>query len=139
MSMNITTARKYLRALKNVKGKYATRDTLAREIGVYPEIIAADLSLFDPIINLDDQYNLLPLISELEAYIEKLAEKNKKKHPPRVKKSEIGAYQSIGDFVFKKMTIGGSGLIDQNVELSDHDLRLLKRLINDEQKRRKQG
>jgi len=135
--MNITTARKYLRALKNIKGKYATRDTLAKEVGIYPEVIAADLSIFDPMINLDYQYDLLVLIPDLEEYIAKLDQKNKKTNPPRVKKSELTAYESIADFVFKKMTIGASGLIDQNVELSDHDLRILKRLINEEQKRRK--
>ena len=35
------------------------------------------------------------------------------------------------------MTIGTSGIIDQNRELTDRELRALKRLINEEQARRK--
>ena len=53
-----------------------------------------------------------------------------------VKKRDVEQYDSIYDFVYRKMTNAG-GLLDKNVILSDADLKILKKLISEEQARRK--
>ena len=45
------------------------------------------------------------------------------------------AYENYFDFIYKKLTYGG--MIDRNVNLSDKDLRILKKLISDELANRK--
>ena len=135
--MNITTARRYLQVLKASHAKYETRDSLAKQIGIYPEVIADQLSEFDPLINLDYRYNLLDLIPLIAIYVEELESQRKKKANPRIVKKDVASYESIGDFIEQKMTIGGSGLIDKNAHLTEKDLRILKRLVSEEQKKRK--
>ena len=135
---SVTTIKKYLSALTKKKAKYITSERLAAMIGVYPEKINEDLSYFDPLITMDYNYNLLDLVPALREYV--LNDENKKNQrvvKEVVTKKQLAKYESIVDFVYQKMTIPGSGLVNQNVELSDADLRALKRLIQEEQDRRK--
>ena len=135
---SVTTIKKYLSALTKKKAKYITSERLAAMIGVYPEKINEDLSYFDPLITMDYNYNLLDLVPALREYV--LNDENKKNQrvvKEIVTKKQLAQYESIVDFVYQKMTIPGSGLVTQNVELSDEDLRALKRLIQEEQDRRK--
>ena len=46
------------------------------------------------------------------------------------KKKDISEYESVSDFVYKKMTF--AGMVDRNLVLNEKDLRILKRLVNDE-------
>ena len=46
------------------------------------------------------------------------------------KKKDINEYESVSDFVYKKMTF--AGMVDRNLVLNEKDLRVLKRLVNDE-------
>ena len=131
-----TTLKKYLGAMAKTKAKYITTEKLSRILGVYPEIIAETLSYFDPMVNMDYEYDLTELVPTIEEYIEKSQEKK----PAPVKKNLVtqkilDQYSSIGDFIYKKMTIGG--LLDPNTELSDKDLKILKKLIIEEQQKRK--
>lgn len=132
----ITTLKKYLVAMTKMKKKYITADSLSRVLGVYPEIINENLSFFDPMINMDYEYNLLELVPQIKDYI---AEKEENKKPAvareLVTKKVVHEFNSIGDFLYQKMTIGG--LLDKNITLSDKDLRILKKLIVEEQKARK--
>ena len=85
---------------------------------------------------MDYEYDLTELVPAIEEYIEKSQEKK----PAPVKKNLVtqkilDQYSSIGDFIYKKMTIGG--LLDPNTELSDKDLKILKKLIIEEQQKRK--
>lgn len=132
----ITTLKKYLVAMTKMKKKYITADSLSRVLGVYPEIINENLSFFDPMINMDYEYNLLELVPQIKDYI---AEKEENKKPAvareLVTKKVVHEFNSIGDFLYQKMTIGG--LLDKNITLSDKDLRILKKLIAEEQKARK--
>ena len=135
---SVTTVKKYLVALTKKKAKYITSERLARIVGVYPEKINEDLSYFDPMIIMDYSYNLLDLVPQMKEYI--LNDENKKNQrvvKDVVTKKQLAQYDSIVDFVYKKMTITGSGLVNPNAELSDADLRALKRLIQEEQDRRK--
>ena len=55
---------------------------------------------------------------------------------PAIKKQTLEQYDSVSDFIYKRMTLVG-GLLDRNVVLSDTDLRILKKLIVEEQQARK--
>lgn len=136
---NITTLKKYLVSLSKIKAKYVTADRLSRVVGVYPEIINENLSYFEPTLMLDNSFNLLELIPDIKKYIND--EEEKKAATKLVKKEivtkrDLEEYDSIPDFLYKKMT-NGLGLIDRQANLSDKDLRTLKRLVNEELARRK--
>lgn len=119
-----------------MKRKYVTSELLSKEVGVYPDIINETFSYFDPMVNLDYQYNLMDLLEQLENLINELSKENEKKpHKKLVTKKQLEQYSSINDFVYQKMSIGG--LIDRSAYLDDADLRTLKRLINQEQLLRK--
>lgn len=133
---SIAVLKKYLAAMAKTKAKYVTTEKLSRILGVYPEIIAETLSYFDPMVNMDYEYDLTELIPAIEDYIEKAQEKK----PLAIKKNLVtqkilDQYSSLGDFIYKKMTIGG--LLDPNTELNDKDLKILKKLITEEQLKRK--
>ena len=137
---SVTTVKKYIAALTKKKYKYITRERLSMMIGVSEEKINEELSYFEPMIIMDYTYNLLDLIPVLREYV--LNDENKKNQrvvKDVVTKKQLSQYDSIADFVYKKMTIPGSGLVNPSAdsELSDADLRALKRLIQEEQDRRK--
>ena len=127
--MNKTTAKKYLSAINGSKRKHLTCEALSLHMGIYPELIARDLSEFEPMLAMDPTYNLRELVPALEVYIE---EQSKEKKEPRiaVKKAEVLQYKSVADFVYHKMTIGG--LVDRNIPLNEKDLKLLRHLVNQE-------
>ena len=85
---------------------------------------------------LDYSYNLLDLKPTLEAYV---SDDENKRTPITtgevITKRILSQYSSIHDFIYQKMSI--AGMIDKNAYLSDADLRALKRLIQEEQARRK--
>ena len=89
---------------------------------------------------MDPEYNLMELVPTLKKFvIEKEEEKSStliKK--PAIKKQTLEQYDSVSDFIYKRMTLVG-GLLDRNVVLSDTDLRILKKLIVEEQQARKKG
>ena len=127
--MNKTTAKKYLSAIHGSKRKHLTCEGLSLHMGIYPEIIASELSEFEPMLAMDPSYNLRELVPALEEYIE---EQSKEKKEPRiaVKKAEVQQYKSVADFVYHKMTIGG--LVDRNTPLDEKDLKVLRHLVNQE-------
>lgn len=136
--MNKTLARKYLTSINSNKRKYVTCEDLSISFGKFPESIASDLSVFEPLIILDMSLNLKDLVPAIEKYIEEENNKNdnKNKQIIRVYQKDINAFDSIADFVYQKMTYGGT--LDRYATLSDKDLKTLKKLISEEQARRKQ-
>lgn len=130
MKMNKTRAKKYLSAIKSAKGKNLSGEALARHMGIYPDVIREELSYFEPIITMDMDYNFRDLVPAIEEYI--LAEENKsvKKERVVIRKSELDQYSSVSDFIYQKLTIGG--LVDRGRELSEVDLKALKKLVNEE-------
>lgn len=129
--------KKYLAAMSKIKRKYITAESLSHSIGVYPDVINENLSYFEPMLTMDSTINLLELVPAIKAYINE--EENKKSHPQVkvvVEKKEIEEYKSINDFVYKRYTVGG--MLDRGVELSDKDLKIMKKLITEEQQRRKE-
>ena len=133
---SLSVYKKYLSALNKSKHKYVTAEKLSREVGLYPEIIASDLSVLEPTLMMDPSYNLKDLIPALEEYIVK---KEEKKAPvvksEAVRKTDLAKYDSVSDFVYQKMTFGG--IVDKTCYLSDKDLRALKKLVSEELARRK--
>ncbi len=133
--MNKTLAKKYLSSIKNYKKKYLTSETLSRINGIYPEIISSELSYFEPMLAMDPSYNLKDLIPQIEDYIASLeASKEKVKHFEAKKESK--KYNGVTDFVYKKMTVV-NGLVDKSIVLSDEDLKVLRKLVNEELANRK--
>lgn len=132
----VTVIKKYLLALNKMKAKYVTSERLSKVLGVYPEVINEVLSYFEPMLVMDYSYNLMDLKPALEEYA---YDEDNKRTPITtgevVTKRILSQYQSIPDFIYQKMTIGG--MIDKNAYLSDQDLRALKRLIQEEQTKRK--
>ena len=128
--MNKTTAKKYLSAIESSKKKFLTCEYLSRSMGIYPEIIAEQLSYFEPMLAMDPSYDLKDLIPELKKYIEEENKKNPKVPVVKVNKKELKEYKSVADFLYKKMTVGG--LVDRSISLSETDLRILKKLVQEE-------
>ena len=128
---NINVLKKYLNAMTKNKVKYMTSERLSRIVGVYPEVINENLSFFDPMINMDPSYDLLVLIPQIKEYIQNEEDKKAPAIPKvMAKKKDIVEYESVSDFVYKKMTF--AGMVDRNLVLNEKDLRVLKRLVTDE-------
>ena len=129
--------KKYLNAILKLNKKYVTTERLSRVVGHYPEVIAETLSYFEPMLLMDTDYNLMELVPALKDFLVKKEEnKSLTPRPAAVRKKDVKQYDSIYDFIYRKMTNAG-GLLDRNAELSDIDLRILKKLIAEEQARRK--
>ena len=125
--MTKTTAKKYLVAIRNSKIRNLTCDALSRSMGVYPEIIAENLSFFDPMLSMDMTRDLRELIPAIEDYIDKMEAIKPVEKQLHVNSLEIREYKSVSDFVYKKMTI--NGLVSKNIKLSEDDLKVLKKLV----------
>jgi len=133
----VNDLKKYLNGLIKINRKYVTAERLSKYVGVYPEIINEHLSYFEPTLKMDPEFNLMELVPEIKKYlVEQEENKTLVKKQPVVKKKDVDKYESINDFVYKKMTSVG-GLLDRNVVLSDIDLKILKKLVSDEQNYRK--
>ena len=132
--------KKYLNAILKLNKKYVTTERLSKVVGVYPEIINDHLSYFEPMLAMDPEYNLMELVPTLKKFlVEKEENKNNNLvRNPSIYKKDLVKYESINDFIYKKMTSVG-GLLYRNIILSDQDLRVLKKLIAEEQALRKQN
>ncbi|MCD8209403.1 MAG: hypothetical protein LUC31_01125 [Coprobacillus sp.] len=132
---SLSQCKKYLSALRKVKGNYVTCEKLAPILGYYPEVINDFFSYFDPIVVMDYSYNLRSLESRLEEYINEAAiAKPATPKAPKVESNE-SEYESVNDFIYQKMSHGG--FIDKNTYLTNSDLKTLKKLITIEQNNRK--
>ena len=135
----VNEIKKYLNGLTKLNKKYVTSERLSKVVGIYPEIINEQLSYFEPLLKMDPEYNLMELIPTLKKFvIDREENKTLISKKPAIKKQELEQYESINDFIYKKMTSVG-GLLDYNIVLTDRDLRILKKLITDEQNKRKNG
>ena len=134
---NVKELKKYLNGMAKLpKAKYITSERLSRIIGIYPEVINENLSYFDPLIMMDYEYNLLELVPQVKKYIEdKETKKAPVAKPEMVKRDELHSFDSYKDFIYQKLTHGG--MLDWSVELSDKDLKILKKLIVEELANRK--
>lgn len=135
---SITQARKFATYLIKSKLKVITSEIMSQDVGIYPDAINDFFAYFDPMVNMDYTYNLRNLIMPLEIYIHKLEQKKATGVPKiRITKKKLSEYDSIASFIYDKLTIGNSGIVNKNASLSDVDLKILKRLVSEEQLRRK--
>ena len=128
--MTKTLAKKYLSAIKNAKKKHLTCDALGRLMAIYPDVVREQLSFFEPLITMDMDYDTHDVVPAIEEYLESLEEKKVPNERVVVRKDKLEAYEGLEDFVYQKFTY--QGLIVKNVTLSEVDLKVLKRLVNDE-------
>ena len=132
----VSDVKKYLNGILKINKKYVTTERLSRYVGIYPEIINECLTYFEPTLKMDPEFNLMEIVSKLKEYI---VDKEENKTPvikkPAIRKNELEEYESIQDFIYRKLTYGG--VVDRNAQLSDRDLRVLKKLITEEQNKRK--
>ena len=137
--MKVSEVKKYLNGILKIKKKYVTCERLSKVIGVYPDVIASNLSYFVPMIMMDPDYNLLELVPTLKDYITSKEESKVTKDLNRnnfISKKEVERYENIADFIYQKYASAG-GLMDRNAYLSDKDLKILKKLVTEEQNNRK--
>ena len=133
---SVNVLKKYLTALSKIKAKYVTAERLSRVVGVYPDVICEHLSYFEPLLMMDTEYNLLALIPDIKKYIADLEEKKVPITPVEtISKKTLDEYESVVDFIYKKMSVGG--IIDRGAYLTEKDLRIIKRLATEELKKRK--
>ena len=133
---SVNVLKKYLTALNKIKAKYVTAERLSRVVGVYPDVICEHLSYFEPLLMMDTEYNLLALVPAIKKYITDLEEKKVPVVPVEtISKKTLDEYESVVDFIYKKMTVGG--IVDRGAYLTDKDLRIIKRLATEELKKRK--
>jgi hypothetical protein len=125
-------AKLYLEGLIRSKRKHINTSDLAQTIGIVEDFIRDELSVLEPMVRLDLEFNLMDLVPQLEAYLAHKVER--RKHAVRTKPSN---YQSIAEFVYKNMTVSG-GIIDRGFELDDQQLKDLKKLVNEAIKVRRQ-
>lgn len=134
----VSDVKKYLNGILKLNKKYVTSERLSKVVGVYPEIINEHLSYFEPTLTMDYEFNLMELVPTIKKFIVDKEENKTLIAPkkPAIRKNDLDKYESINDFIYKKMTSVG-GLLDRNIVLSDTDLRILKKLIAEEQANRK--
>ncbi len=119
---------------KESKRKYVSLDMVSKNLGVYPDVLADELSFINPVLLMDPGVNMKDLLAPIENAI--LDEENKKRDntTPRIEgvtKKELASYPTISSFAYAKLTNAG-GLIDATMDLNDHDLRVLKKLVERE-------
>lgn len=132
--IKIEEAKKYLKAMKANKTKYLTCEILAKDIGIYPDIIANTLSCFDPLITMDMTYDLRNIQHQLNEFVkEKEANRHVSRKPTKLVETK---YKSVNDFVFNKYVVAG-GLMDRSIELNAEDLKELKKVVTNELKLKK--
>lgn len=132
--------KRVLGALKRSKKKFVSLEALSRLVGLYPDVLGDTLAYFEPMIRMDPSINTRDLVPAMQEYLAEPIKPVVANKPKRVtvSKKELSQYNSIADFVFKKMTNVG-GLVDTSAVLSDEDLHLLERLVQLEVARRKKG
>lgn len=114
-------ARKYNDALTSIKKKYITVYDLSQATGIKERFLREDLAYFDPMIRLDQGYDIRPLLPKIAKYA--------KPRKPR-KSKETEPLPDLGAFIYDRMTLPG-GIFDRDAQLDIKQLRLMKRIINE--------
>jgi len=116
--------KKYLDTIKKANKKFITSAYVSKSLGIREDIVREELSYFDDLIRLLDDYNLNDIVPLLNKFINT--------RTPREKTSQ--KYTSIVDFVFQNMTTSG-GLIDKYAKLNKQQLNDLNLLVRKEIKK----
>jgi hypothetical protein len=88
--------------------------------------------MFNPVVTLDVTFNLLELLPSLNQYLGNAKAVIVKRNRTT---NKALPYTSFAEFVYQKMTM--AGIVDKSIQLADKDLKLAKKLIQNELKSRK--
>ena len=133
MSISKTNVKKYLKIITETKKKVFTCDDLSKISGVKVEVLRNEFLDFYPLIGLEINYDLHSLVPALETYLTKL-EKVPVKKRVVVRNKTLKKYKTFVDYIYKKMTFSG-GMLDSGYVLSIEDVKILKKLLNNEEKK----
>ena len=126
---------KILISLKTNKSKFVTAEHLSQQIGIVPEAIQALCANFNPIVTIDFSFDLKELIPEIETFLEVNLKTRATARKTSPSKKKPLPYRSVIEFVYDRMTT--DGIVDKSRQMSDAELRLLKRVATEELKVRK--
>ncbi len=129
---NKTTIRKVVATLKKSKLKYVPLSRLSRMMGLYSDVLGNELVYFEPMIKLDPEIDIRPLLPKLEEYV---APAPKDPEAPKEKRVVVSK-KELSEYTYKKFTSVG-GLVERTTTLSDEDLHILLKLVNNEVAARK--
>lgn len=118
----------YIKIMEKWHKKTMVTKELSLESGVVEDVVANELANFDSLIRLFPDYNILQILPEL-----------KKRYQPTktkriVKPSVVEPYRSTADYIYQTMTMPG-GIVDKNMVLSKAQLKILKKVVNQELKK----
>ena len=121
-------ALKYISIMEDWSSSEMNVKDLALNVGIYEDVIANELANFDPLIRLYTDYNILQILPELK---KKYQTKRRGQSAVTIKADE---YTSVADFVYQNMTMPG-GIVDPNIILDKEQLKILRKLVNQELKK----
>ena len=128
MKLSKTNAKKFLTIINKSKKKVFSCEDLSKATGLKLDNIVDYVSIFYPMIYLDNSYNLKLIVDSLENYIKEENKKPKKKIE-RVSHKEYAKYSSFIDYVYKTMTIGG-GILDTGYVLNNKDKKIIRHFLS---------
>ena len=117
-----TRAKKYLQKMHHLKRSYISFDILSENVGIFKDVIQDDFAMFDPMVRLDDQVNLMDYENDLIEFIDSA---------PTKKRVKLEKYETVSEFIYKNCTTSG-GLVDVNFKLSYNKLKELRKVVNKE-------
>ena len=124
--------KKIVSILHRNKRKVISLDYLSKLVGIYPDVLGEDLSYFCPLILMDPSINIRDYVEVFRAYIAKPIKKEEPKKKvvkkESISKAELSKYKGVVDFAYKKFTSVG-GLFDPSYNLTEHDIRVLEKLL----------
>ena len=113
---------RYVSGMKSWKKKTMWVQDLSLLSGIFEDVIQEDLSQFEPLVRLFPDFDVMILLPLIET---KLIPQNKK---TKIKPKKPLRYETVTDFILSEMTIPG-GMVDRNDQLSDKQLKELRKII----------
>jgi hypothetical protein len=121
-------ALKYISLIEKWDKKKMYVSDLSQLCGIVPDVIANELAIFDPLIRLFPEYDIKLILPDMKKKYEI------KKRRPSQTNIDAESYSSVIDFVYQNLTNPG-GMVDKTVVLTKAQLKILRKLVNDELKK----
>jgi hypothetical protein len=134
MSVSLPLLKKIVLQLKKTNQKYITVDDLSQQLGIYPEKISEVIAFFNPLILMDMTSNLRDNLTDMENYLTTKIQPKEMKKTKRIR-FDIKAYKSMLDYLYQHLTI--DGILDKTRQLTIAELKIIKKIINEEIKSKK--
>jgi hypothetical protein len=134
MSVSLPLLKKIVLQLKKTNQKYITVDDLSQQLGIYPEKISEVIAFFNPLILMDMTSNLRDNLTDMDNYLTTKIQPKEMKKTKRIR-FDIKAYKSMLDYLYQHLTI--DGILDKTRQLTIAELKIIKKIINEEIKSKK--